>query len=103
MISKNLLISSQILILCWTTCRHNINRSEQTNKESAQRYVCYLKKTPIERIAFSVDDSDSWILLADSGYTGPESDVPGLRKEVIPKHDNITTLLSNEGFKNYLK
>jgi len=38
------------------------------------------RKTPQERNALEIDAHNSWGVLYDSAYTGPETDTPGLRR-----------------------
>ncbi len=58
----------------------------QLHKENCANYTWYLLKEPSESEALPADrDHNSWGLLLDSDYIGPESDTPNLRRIAMPK------------------
>eukprot|EP01121_Diplochlamys_sp_Union-15-3_P017653 TRINITY_DN6259_c0_g2_i6.p1 TRINITY_DN6259_c0_g2~~TRINITY_DN6259_c0_g2_i6.p1 ORF type:complete len:164 (-),score=10.51 TRINITY_DN6259_c0_g2_i6:98-589(-) len=61
-------------------------------KSTYSTYLTYLMKKTEETKSFPVDLAhNTWGMLFDRGYTGPETDTPGLRRIVIPKNTRTTT------------
>ena len=55
-------------------------------KDTFPSYLPYLQKLTHERALLSTDfENRSWGMVCDSGYIGPASDTPNLRRLVIPK------------------
>ncbi len=58
----------------------------QYHKESFERYLPYLAKTTEESHQLRNDTAEpSWAALFDSGYVGPPTDTPGMRRIFVKK------------------